>query len=65
MYSQTFAEQPRFFLMHFFMHFWANSDALSLPRDQRSARYQKVVTRKKVRGDAAGSESGRRDRFTE
>jgi hypothetical protein len=41
MYSQTFAEQPRFFFVHSFMHFWANDDALNLAKDRWSARDQK------------------------
>ena len=38
MYSQTFAEQPRFFFMHFFMHFWANDDALKSPEGREILR---------------------------
>ena len=38
MRSQTFAEHPHLFFMHFFMHFWTNDDALKSARSPRSAR---------------------------
>jgi hypothetical protein len=54
MRSEMFAEHPHLFFMHFFMHSWANDNAVKSARSLRAARSNSggqdgVNTRRQVR----------------